>query len=72
MKCVHTEHCCRNCGCKYNDHCPVWLGYKVQSYPCEGCYDIWNPDAVIPKVKDLPKPTFEEYRLRRLESGSTR
>lgn len=36
-KCVHTEHCCAKCGCKYSDDCPVWEGYKKQSYPCEYC-----------------------------------
>ncbi len=38
-KCVHTEHCCIEHGCKYGeeDACPVWLGYKPQSYPCESC-----------------------------------
>lgn len=34
QKCVHTEHCCIYHGCKYgDDNCPVWLGYKPQSYP---------------------------------------
>jgi len=37
-KCVHTEHCCKTHGCKYcDDDCPVELGIKKQSYPCEGC-----------------------------------
>lgn len=37
-KCVHTEHCCREHGCKYNDSdCPVVLGSKPQSHPCEVC-----------------------------------
>lgn len=34
---VHTEHCCKNCGCKYGyDYCPVVKGIKNQSYPCRG------------------------------------
>jgi hypothetical protein len=37
-KCVHTEHCCREHGCKYGqENCPVVLGDKVQSYKCEDC-----------------------------------
>jgi len=32
---VHTEHCCKNCGCKYGEAtCPVVTGSKVQSFPC--------------------------------------
>lgn len=35
---VHTEHCCFYHGCKYNNpECPVELGTKKQSYPCEMC-----------------------------------
>lgn len=38
-KCVHTEHCCVNCGCKYGDEdCPVVLGLKKQSNPCGQAY----------------------------------
>jgi hypothetical protein len=34
--CVHTEHCCENCGCKYGDEdCPVVLKLKKQSHDCE-------------------------------------
>jgi len=54
-KCVHTEHCCIEHGCKYGDSdCPVELGYQAQSYPCESChhgeglFDINNPP--IPRV----------------------
>lgn len=36
--CVHTEHCCKIHGCKYNkDDCPVVLGLKPQSCNCETC-----------------------------------
>lgn len=33
---VHTEHCCKACGCKYGeeDSCSVYLGNKKQSYEC--------------------------------------
>lgn len=37
-KCVHTEHCCKDHGCKYGDEaCPVVNGVKAQSFPCEDC-----------------------------------
>jgi hypothetical protein len=39
VKCVHTEHCCKNCGCKYGDEgCPVVTGRKKQSFPCGHAY----------------------------------
>ena len=44
---VHTEHCCKNCGCKYGDDapnhrsdypldvdCTVKAGVRKQSNPC--------------------------------------
>lgn len=35
---VHTEHCCLEHGCKYNDlNCPVATGKQKQSHPCEMC-----------------------------------
>jgi len=35
---VHTEHCCRKCGCKYgNDDCTVATGIKKASYSCKEC-----------------------------------
>ena len=35
---VHTEHCCYRHGCKYGkDDCPVEMGDKEQSFPCEQC-----------------------------------
>lgn len=37
---VHTEHCCKYHGCKYNDeNCSVVKGEKRQSVPCESCSD---------------------------------
>lgn len=63
-KCVHTEHCCIEHGCKYmDDYCPVWLGFQAQSYPCETChhgdyfFDIDNPP--MPRVL---KETIRERR----------
>lgn len=54
-RCVHTEHCCVNHGCKYGDpDCSVWLGLRNQSYPCETCSmyeDIENLSEVIPVSK---------------------
>ena len=42
-KCVHTEHCCKKHGCKYNDYnCPVAFGDKPQSFPCEWCLEDRN------------------------------
>ena len=32
---VHTEHCCKTCGCKYGDRdCHVVSGFKKQSHKC--------------------------------------
>lgn len=37
---VHTEHCCRIHGCKYNDSgCSVANKTKIQSFECEDCTD---------------------------------
>lgn len=46
-KCVHTEHCCIDHGCKYGDaDCPVCLGLKPQSFQCEQCqWDDENESA---------------------------
>lgn len=38
---VHTEHCCKEHGCKYGDKlCPVVDGTQKQSYPCEDCKPV--------------------------------
>ncbi len=38
---VHTEHCCKDHGCKYGvgitTPCTVTSGEKAQSFPCEIC-----------------------------------
>lgn len=62
-KCVHTEHCCRNHGCKYGqeDSCPVWLGYKLQSYACETC-DVFDGIDKLEKVPKVKATTFRERR----------
>ena len=54
-KCVHTEHCCASCGCKYRDDCPVWEGYKKQSYPCEYC----ECESIVP----VPHSEFIKRRM---------
>ena len=38
---IHTQHCCKIHGCKYNDdECSVWNKIKNQSFRCEDCtYD---------------------------------
>jgi hypothetical protein len=56
-KCVHTEHCCAEQGCKYGDKdCPVWLGYAKQSY----AYDDGIRSYLVPDVKSS---VFEKRRL---------
>lgn len=53
--CVHTEHCCVMEGCKYGDaDCPVWLGYKPQTYNSES----YNKDTAL----YLAIPEFEKRR----------
>lgn len=37
---VHTRHCCKYHGCKYDDpHCSVFYGPKEAEYDCEVCSD---------------------------------
>lgn len=32
---IHINHCCKQCGCKYNDiDCPVVLGHVEAKYEC--------------------------------------
>ena len=58
-KCVHTEHCCVDHGCKYGeDGCPVYLGIKKQSCPCEAC-SYWFEDSSM----KAPIPTVSEEEL---------
>ena len=41
---VHTEHCCKSCGCKYGEEdkgCSVTTGFAKQSYPCRGDCNGW-------------------------------
>ncbi len=64
-KCVHTEHCCVNHGCKYmHSDCPVWLGNKTQSFPCEDCSDIVLPitKAELKHRKKNINPQFAEFK----------
>ena len=61
-KCVHTEHCCLQHGCKYGDYdCPVTSGIKIQSFDCEDCVEdkkdpmyirITEQDATIAKLRE--------------------
>lgn len=56
-KCVHTEHCCAEVGCKYGDkNCPVWLGYAKQSYAYDDGFDSYP----IPNIRTS---VFEQRRL---------
>lgn len=60
-KCVHSEHCCAEMGCKYGDEdCPVWLGYVQQSYP----YD----DGIV--SYEFPTIPHSEFMKRREEHWS--
>lgn len=37
---VHTRHCCKYHGCKYDDpHCSVFEGPKEAEYSCRECID---------------------------------
>lgn len=55
-KCVHAEHCCAEHGCKYGDKdCPVWLGYKKQSFPYTDGIGTWA----------MPEISEEEFLRRR-------
>jgi disulfide oxidoreductase YuzD len=41
---VHTRHCCKHHGCKYDDpDCSVFYGPKEAEYECEIC--IEEPDT---------------------------
>ena len=56
MKDVHTEHCCRTCGCKYGDDhpqtdpetgeewiaCTVVSGHRMQSFECGKTSVCWD------------------------------
>lgn len=54
QKCVHTEHCCFEHGCKYGrPDCPVVLGVKKQSFLCEDC----DPYTMILPDKSHESPT---------------
>lgn len=38
IRCVHTEHCCPQCGCKYGDeNCPVVKQVAKPSHKCLDC-----------------------------------
>lgn len=57
-KCVHTEHCCAENVCKYGDkNCPVWLGYKKQSFPYwdGGIEDIEYFIPIIPEEEFIQR-----------------
>lgn len=58
-KCVHTEHCCAEHGCKYGDKdCVVWLGFAKQSY------GYWDGRTVNP----IPEISTEVFMKRRADS----
>ena len=56
IKDVHTEHCCREHGCKYGDggNCTVMSGQKTQSFACEVCdWRATQTDWIGPVVRDF-------------------
>jgi hypothetical protein len=62
---VHTEHCCVLHGCKYgNDDCPVQLGDKKQSFPCETC----DADG----IKRVPDPDDPHYDVLSMNDNELR
>ena len=52
---VHTSHCCKWHGCKYNDpDCPVVKGEAEQEYLCEWCSELLKDEEyLITKVQQL-------------------
>lgn len=51
---VHTEHCCREHGCKYGDaDCPVATGAQPQSGPCEDCEPAAAAASAPPAIPDV-------------------
>ena len=73
-RCAHTEHCCRMHGCKYgDDYCPVWLGYKAQSFACEDCdYEVNGGEFNrltyrVVNLSDIPKVNYTVFLERRNE-----
>ena len=56
-KCVHTEHCCAEHGCKYGDNdCPVWLGFAKQS-----C-GYWDGGDTVYPIPEIPTEVFMNRR----------
>jgi hypothetical protein len=61
---VHTEHCCKEHGCKYGDElCPVVDGTQKQSYPCEECGED------VPSELEILKSAVREYLKRPSTDG---
>lgn len=57
---VHTSHCCKWHGCKYNDNsCPVENGSYSQEYPCEVCRFEWGEYKTRETKKENPR--FDEF-----------
>lgn len=62
---VHTEHCCRICGCKYgkDDVCTVATGAAPASYPCE-----YEDDHALAETGLTPRELLAERDAFRAES----
>jgi len=76
-KCVHTEHCCYEHGCKYGDEdCPVETGRKPQSFLCEYCPES-SGSSWRGSVSDQTLVTYEfieakDKRIKELEADYQR
>ncbi len=55
---VHTEHCCKHCGCKYAlelDQCTVVSGRGKQRVPCGHtsiCWDLPSIEERFGRIED--------------------
>lgn len=59
---VHTEHCCKDHGCRYGheNDCPVMSGRKQQSFPCDVCdYVAKKTSWIAPVVRGFFGDTLQ-------------
>lgn len=59
---VHTEHCCKEHGCKYGSpDCTVTTSKGKQSYPCEECeYDQEEAQYSLNELKTRAQRATEQ------------
>jgi hypothetical protein len=61
---VHATHCCKNCGCVYNDDdCPVVLGKVKGLDNCESCqFRMEELEALVDELTDEERiKLFSKY-----------